>query len=31
MSKLFSRPVTFDHIQAFLQDTRGQITIGDIL
>jgi hypothetical protein len=30
MSKLFSRPVTFDHIQAFLNNTRGQITIGEI-
>lgn len=30
MSKLFSRPATFDHIQAFLDDTRGQITIGEI-
>jgi hypothetical protein len=30
MSKLFSRPARFDHIQAFLDDTRGQITIGEI-
>ena len=30
MGKLFSRPATFDHIQAFLDDTRGQITIGEI-
>jgi len=30
MSKLFSRAPTFEHIQAFLDDTRGQITIGEI-
>jgi hypothetical protein len=30
MSKLFSRAATFDHIQAFLDDTHGQITIGQI-
>jgi len=30
MSKLFSRPARFEHIQAFLDDTRGQITIGEI-
>ncbi len=30
MSKLFSRQVKLDHIQAFLDDTRGQITIGEI-
>jgi hypothetical protein len=30
MAKLFSRAASFDHIQAFLDDTRGQITIGEI-
>ncbi len=30
MSKLFSRALTLEHIQAFLDDTRGQITIGEI-
>jgi hypothetical protein len=30
MAKLFSRAATFDQIQAFLDDTRGQITIGEI-
>lgn len=30
MSKLFSRQASFEHIQAFLDDTRGQITIGEI-
>jgi hypothetical protein len=30
MRKLFSGSATFDHIQAFLDDTRGQITIGEI-
>ncbi len=30
MSKLFSRATTFEHIQTFLDDTRGQITIGEI-
>ena len=30
MGKLFSPPATFNHIQAFLDDTRGQITIGEI-
>ena len=30
MSKLFSRAPTFEHIQGFLNDTRGQITIGEI-
>jgi hypothetical protein len=30
MSKLFSRAGTFDHIQRFLDDTHGQITIGEI-
>ena len=30
MSKLFSRAASFEHIQAFLDDTRGQITIGEI-
>ena len=30
MSKLFSRQPALDHIQAFLDDTRGQITIGEI-
>jgi hypothetical protein len=30
MSKLFSRSARFDHIQAFLDDSRGQITIGEI-
>ena len=30
MAKLFSRAATFDHIQAFLDDTHGQITIGEI-
>ena len=30
MSQLFARAPTFEHIQAFLDDTRGQITIGKI-
>lgn len=30
MEKLFSRSASFDHIQAFLDDTHGQITIGEI-
>jgi len=30
MRKLFSGSATFNHIQAFLDDTRGQITIGEI-
>lgn len=30
MRKLFSGSARFDHIQAFLDDTRGQITIGEI-
>jgi hypothetical protein len=30
MPKLFSRATSFDHIQAFLDDTHGQITIGEI-
>jgi len=30
MRKLFSGSATFDHIQTFLDDTRGQITIGEI-
>lgn len=30
MSRLFARAPTFEHIQAFLNDTRGQITIGEI-
>jgi hypothetical protein len=30
MSKLFSRQPALEHIQAFLNDTRGQITIGEI-
>ena len=30
MAKLFSRAATFDHVQAFLDDTHGQITIGEI-
>lgn len=30
MSRLFARAPTFEHIQAFLNDTRGQITLGEI-
>ena len=30
MAKLFLRAATFDHVQAFLDDTHGQITIGEI-
>jgi hypothetical protein len=30
MAKLFSRAASFDHIQAFLDATHGQITIGEI-
>jgi len=30
MSKLFARAPRFEHIQAFLDDTRGQVTIGEI-
>lgn len=30
MAKLFSRAAAFDHIQAFLDNTHGQITIGEI-
>jgi hypothetical protein len=30
MRKLTSNIAGFDHIQAFLDDTRGQITIGEI-
>lgn len=30
MSKLFAPAPTLGHIQAFLDDTRGQITIGEI-
>ena len=30
MSKLFSRAASFEHIQAFLDDTHGQITLGEI-
>lgn len=30
MSKLFRRADTFDHIQAFLDSTHGQITFGEI-
>ena len=30
MAKLFSRAASFAHIQAFLDDTHGQITIGEI-
>jgi hypothetical protein len=28
--RFFSREPTFEHIQAFLDETRGQITIGEI-
>jgi hypothetical protein len=31
MRKSTSNIAGFDHIQAFLDDTRGQITIGEIL
>jgi hypothetical protein len=30
MSKLFARRETFEHIRSFLDDTHGQITIGEI-
>lgn len=30
MSKQPARPATLDHIQFFLENTRGQITIGEI-
>jgi hypothetical protein len=30
MKKLGSAPPSFEHIQAFLDDSRGQITIGEI-
>jgi hypothetical protein len=30
MSKQPVRPATLDHIQSFLENTRGQITIGEI-
>lgn len=30
MSKQPARPATLDHIQSFLENTRGQITIGEI-
>jgi len=30
MVKFFSRAASFEHIQAFLDDTHGQITIGEI-
>lgn len=30
MTKLFSRAASLEHIQAFLNDTHGQITIGEI-
>ena len=30
MSKQSTKPTTLDHIQSFLDDTRGQITIGEI-
>ena len=30
MSKLFTRAAAFDHIQAFLDNTHGQITFGEI-
>ena len=30
MAKLFSRAAAFEHIQSFLDDTHGQITIGQI-
>lgn len=30
MSKLFSWQIRFEYLQAFLDDSRGQITIGEI-
>ena len=30
MSKQSTHPATLDHIQSFLENTRGQITIGEI-
>lgn len=30
MIKQSTKPATLDHIQSFLDDTRGQITIGEI-
>jgi hypothetical protein len=30
MAKLFSRAANFNHIQTFLDDSHGQITIGEI-